>query len=147
MAREQLRQREERLEAIRHYISAGTPLEQLEGRFVIPRPCLGRFTKTSPLSPVLGRPSIWTDTASVYKSTNWPSLRELKDAGNTRSVKGRSRFFPAPRISELDGESVAKAKQSGVSHSEPNTHGTYHKIAEWALLSVRYDCLMAHEVQ
>lgn len=147
VASEKLRQREEHAEAIRRHISAGKPLEQLEGRFVIPQ---SRVKSSGSLSAVLAQPTMWTDATYSYKSTNWPSIRELNDASGTRAIRGRSRLFPAQRTNELDEESVAKAKRNGVPPSGPSERNEYracHTIGEWALLSVKYDCLTAHEVE
>lgn len=127
-AYEQLRQREKHAETIRRHLCAGKPLEQLEGNLAIPRSLLKRAKEADPF----------------YKSTNWPGVRELKDAGYTRSLKGRSRFFPAPRTTEPDDEPDAKAKQNGVPLSGPSMNRSY--IAGWALQSVKYDLLVEHEV-
>ncbi|KAI1117477.1 hypothetical protein F5Y14DRAFT_350140 [Nemania sp. NC0429] len=140
-ARERLRQREEHAELIRRHLSAGTPPEQLPGSLTTPQSLLARAQNSSPpLSPVLARPSIWTN-ARDSNDSNWPSISELKNAGAARAAKGQSRFFPAPRTNDPDDVFVAGATQNGVRASGSSFPGA----AGWDLPSVRRDILTVYE--
>ncbi|KAI1428769.1 hypothetical protein F5Y12DRAFT_631099 [Xylaria sp. FL1777] len=146
--KKKLREREDHAEMVRRHLCAGKPLEQLAGILAIPKCVLDRARNSSPLSPVLFRPSMWTDAVYFHGNTSWPSRTELKEAGNKYALKNHSHFFPVPRINEIDGHLFqVTAGSDSFSCQDPGVSWQYRKIAGWAVRHSRDDCLFEHEAK
>ncbi|KAI3317497.1 hypothetical protein HD806DRAFT_527015 [Xylariaceae sp. AK1471] len=141
--RKQLRYREECDKKLRRQISAGQPLEQLAGQLTIPQ-CL--IEPVDELSVVLARRSIWAEELYLHQHTHWPGLKEFKAAGDDRAQMQASRTLPEPRTDELDPKFAYLTEgPDAIPTYGPEVPWEYRTVAQWAVQSPRYDCLIMHE--